>query len=257
MIFVISTRPLVEQTADDRQILNVDRPHDFALVHGVDVVDLHADVADGVLAREGMRLGALERSHLPLGLGAHRKMHLARSEFAHYVDTGLEVLLLGAQDVVVVRSQRRGIEGGDEDRFRRVVRVGDNAVGSLHDHGPETRLEQQLDNLLAGSLLQIGLRELLVALYGGGRHGHGENLALLAAVDGRNRTADGRREEDALAVLVEEQRRTGFHLIAHLNQQLGSHALEIKRREGILRSQRRVGQRLLSLSPEIDVETLA
>lgn len=78
------------------QILNVDRPHDFALVHGVDVVDLHADVADGVLAREGMRLGALERSHLPLGLGAHRKMHLARSEFAHYVDTGLEVLLLGA-----------------------------------------------------------------------------------------------------------------------------------------------------------------
>ena len=247
----------VEQAADDGQILDIDRPHDVALVHGVDVVDLDADVARGMLAREGVQLGTLEHGHLPLGLGTHRKVHFARREAAHHLDAGLEVLLLVAEHEVVIRGQRRGVEGGNENGLRRVVRVGDDAVGPLHDHRPEAGTEQQFDNLLAGRFLEVGLGELLVALRGIRRYGYGEHLALLPAVDGSNRPADRRREEDTLAVLVEEQRRTGFHLIAYLNQQLGSHAFEIERREGILRSLRRVGQRLLSLSPEIDVETLA
>ncbi len=228
---------------------DVDRPHHLALVHGVDVVDLHADVADGMLAGEGVHLGTSERRHLPFGLGAHREVHLAGREFTHHVDTRLKVLLLGFQDVVVVRGQRRRVERGDEDRFRRVVGIGDDAVGPLHDHRPEARPKQQFDDLLARSRFQIGLCELLVLLRGVGGYRHAENLALLTAIDGGHRAADGRREEDALVGLVEEQRRTGFHLIALLNQQLGSHALEIEGREGILRSQRRFRERLLGVCP--------
>lgn len=219
---------LVDQAADDGYILDVHRPDDVALVHGVDVVDLHADVAHGVLAREGMRLDALQRSHGAFGSGAHREVHLARREPAQQVDTRLQVLLLGLQHEVVVRGQRRGVERRDEDRLRRVVGRGDDAVGALNNHRPETRMQQQLDDLLARRLLKIGLRELLVALHGVGRDRHGENPAFLAAVYGRHLAADGRREENALVVLVEEQRRTGLHLITHLNQQLGSHALEIE-----------------------------
>ena len=243
----------VEQAADDGQILDVDRPHHFALVHRVHVVDLHADVADGVFARKGVEFGALERGHLPFGLGAHREMHLARSEFAHHVDTRLEVLLLGFQHEIVIRGQRRGVEGGDEDRFRRVAGVGDDAVRALHDHRPKARPEQQGDDLLARSRPEVGLLKLLVLLGGVGSHRHGEDLALLSAVDGGHRTADGRREEHAFVVLVEEQRRAGFHPIALLNQQLGSHALEIEGREGILRSLRRVRERLLGFAHQIDV----
>ena len=174
-------------------------------------------------------------------------MHLARSEFAHHVDTRLEVLLLGFQHEIVIRGQRRGVEGGDEDRFRRVAGVGDDAVRALHDHRPKARPEQQGDDLLARSRPEVGLLKLLVLLGGVGSHRHGEDLALLSAVDGSHRTADGRREEHAFVVLVEEQRRAGFHPIALLNQQLGSHALEIEGREGILRSLRRVRERLLGL----------
>jgi len=236
----------VEQAADDGQILDVDRPHHFALVHRVHVVDLHADVADGVFARKGVEFGALERGHLPFGLGAHREMHLARSEFAHHVDTRLEVLLFGFQHEIVIRGQRRGVEGGDEDRFRRVAGVGDDAVRALHDHRPKARPEQQGDDLLARSRPEVGLLKLLVLLGGVGSHRHGEDLALLSAVDGG-------REEHAFVVLVEEQRRAGFHPIALLNQQLGSHALEIEGREGILRSLRRVRERLLGFAHQIDV----
>lgn len=244
---------LVHQTADDGQILDIDRPDDVALVDRIDVVDLHADVAHGVLAGERVQLDALQLGHAALGLGAHREVHLARREPAHQLDAGLQVPLLVAEDEVVVRSERRGVEGGDEDGLRRVVRVGDDAVGSLHDHRPEARTQQQFDDLLARSLLQVGLLELLVALNGVGGHRHGEHLALLSAVDGGHLAADGRREEDALVVLVEEQRRSGLHLISHLNQQLGRHTLEIEGREGILRRQRRFGQRLLGLARQIDV----
>ena len=217
------------------------------------MVDLHADVAHGMFAREGVQLDALERRHPSLGLGAHRQVHLARREAAHHLDAGLEVLLLVAEHEVVIRGQRRGGEAGDEDRLRRVVRVGDDAVGSLHDHRPEARTQQQFDDLFARSGAEVDLAELLVALPAVGGHRHREHLALLAAIDRRHRAADGRREEDPLVVLVEEQRRTGLHLIAHLNQQLGCHALEIEGREGVLRSLRRIGEQLPGFTRQIDV----
>ena len=169
MIFVMIDTAFVEQAADDGQVLMLTVHTTSPLFTGVHMVDLHADIADGVFARKGVEFGALERGHLPFGLGAHREVHLARSEPAHHVDTRLEVLLFGFQHEIVVRGQRRGVEGGDEDRFRRVAGVGDDAVRALHDHRPETRPEQQGDDLLARSRPEVGLLKLLVLLGGVGR----------------------------------------------------------------------------------------
>ena len=72
----------------------------------------------------------LEHGHLPLGLGTHREVHFARREAAHHLDAGLEILLLVAEHEVVIRGQRRGVEGGNENGLRRVVRVGDDAIGA-------------------------------------------------------------------------------------------------------------------------------
>ncbi len=161
------------------------------------------------------------------------------------------------QREVVVGGQGCRVERRDEHGFRRVVGVGDHAVGALHDHRPQSRAEQQLHDLLARRAAHVELRELLVLSVGIGRHGHGEHLALLAAIDGRHRTPDGRSKQDALVALAEEQRRTRLHPVAGLHQQFGSHTLEIEGRHSVLGGRRRFGQLLGGAAPEIDVETLA
>ncbi len=244
-----------EQTADGRNVLNGYRPHLVALGDGIDAVDLHTHVAHGVLALESVHLDALHRRHLALGLGAHRKVHLAVGELAQHFETLLQVGLLAFQREVHVGGQGGRIERRHENRLGSVVGIGDDAVRTLLNHRPQTRFEQHLDNLRTIRLAQIELRELLVLLLGVGSHRDVENLALLTAIHGRHGTADRRSEKHAAVVLIEEQRRTDLYLVARLHQQLGSHALEIQRRNGVLARRRHFDQRLGSLSLKIDVET--
>ncbi len=245
------------QSANNSQILHIDRPYDLTFIDRVDVVDLHTDIASRMFAGKRMQFDTFEFGHTPLCTGAHRKVHLATGKFSQNLDTGLQVLLLIAQHEVVIGSQWGRIERRHEDGFRRIGRIGDDAVGTLHKHRPQTGVQQQLDQFVAQNRRQVGLGELLKTRLGIGRNGHGKHLALFAAVDGSHRTADRRSEKDALVVLVEEQRRTGFHTIALLHQKFGSNALEIERRKSILRSDRSIGRRCTGLALQIDVETLA
>ena len=248
---------VVEQAADDGEVLHVYRPDDLALIDGVDVVDLHAHVARGVLAREFVDFSPLKRRHLALAAGPHREVHLARGEATHDVDTGLEVFPFAPQHEVVIGGQGRGIERRNEYGLRNVVRVGNDAIGTLHDHGPQARTQQLPDDLLPCGGFQIDRRELLVSLGRIGLDGHVEHFAFLSAIDRRHRAADRRGKEHPLVVLIEEQRRACLHPVTDLNQQLGRHALEVERRDGVLPSHRQIDELLGSLSQKIDVETLA
>ena len=210
-----------------------------------------------MLARKAVQFGACQRRHVALGLGAHRQMHLARRELAQHLDSGLQVVFLLAKHEVVVRGQRRRIERRNKDCPGRVRRVGDDAVGALHDHRPQAAAQQQFHNFLARGRTEVRTSELFRPTFAVGGHRHGEHLAFFAAVDGRHTAAHRRGEKYALVVLVEEQRRTRLHLIARLDQQLGGHALEIEGRNRILRSPRRIGHGRLRFPLQIDVETLA
>jgi hypothetical protein len=92
-------------------------------------------------------------------------------------------------------------------------------------------------------------------LFGIGLDGHGEHLALLAAIDRLDRSAHGRGEQHALVVLVEEQRSTRLHLISYFHQQLRSYTFKIERRNGIRVGQRGVDHHGGRLTFEFDVET--
>ena len=82
-----------------------------------------------------------------------------------------------------------------------------------------------------------------------------KKLALLAAVDGRNHTADGRGEEDAGVVLIKEQRATSLYLVTNLNQQLGCNVLVIKWANSVRLRHWSILQASLGLTYELDVET--
>ena len=57
-------------------------------------------------------------------------------------------------------------------------------------------------------------------------------------------------------ILIEEQRSTGLNRIANLNQHLRGYALKIRRRNGILRSQRTFRRLALCLTAEFDIQPL-
>ena len=104
-----------------------------------------------------------------------------------------------------------------------------DAVRALDHHRPQAGFQQKIDDLVAGSLLKIGHRKLLVELFGIGLDGDGENSAFLAAIDRLHRAAHGGGKEHAFVVLVEEQRTAGFHPIPDIDQQLRSYTFKIER----------------------------
>ena len=139
-----------EETADRGQILHVDRPDHLALVHGIDVVDLHADVARGMFAGKSVQLDAFERSGFAFGTRTERNVHFACREFLQYLHAPLQGGLFAREREVVVRRQRRRVECRNENRFGRIVGIGDNTVGALNNHRPQAGLQQKSDDLVAG-----------------------------------------------------------------------------------------------------------
>ncbi len=219
------------------------------------MVDLHAYVTRGVLALESVVLDALDTGDETLPAGQSRKVYLAVGQTRQHVEAALQLLLATGQHEIVLGSQRSRIECRDENRLGFLLRIGDKTERTLHQTGPDTRREHRLDDLLARGRTKVCRLELLVLLYGVGIDHDIEQLALLAAIDGRNGAADGRSEQHARIVLIEEQRVAGLDPVADLHQQLRSNVLVIERAYGIRRSQRPFGHGALGASHKINVET--
>ena len=171
-------------------------------------------------------------------------------------NTVLKVSLVVSQYHIAIGCQRSRIETRYEDRLGLIVGVGDNAVRTLDDQRPQACFEQQFGRILLRGLLDCGDVELLEALGCVGLNGYVENLALLTAINGGNRTAYGRGEQNAAVILREEERVACLNLLADLNQKLGNNTFKIQRRNCVRIRHRESGYFRFSFTQKVDVETL-
>ena len=219
------------------------------------MVNLYAHITYGVLTRECVILHTLNLGHVALCALTSREVHLAIGEASQHCHTCLNCSLLLLEDEVVVGSQRCRVECRHEDSLGLCLWVSDNAIRTLHNASPKTRLKQHLNNFRTLCLGDVSQLKRLSHLLLVGLYGNIKKLALLATVDGRNHTANGRGEQDTGIVLIKEQSLTCLNLVANLNQQLGRYALVIQWAHSIRLSHRSYLQDCLCLTLQIDVET--
>ena len=132
----------LHQAAQEDDFLCPHRPYHFALVDGIDVIDLHTDVA--------CRGGSVEDVHFAvLSLGQSLSCLLcahAEIDFCHLCQSGktcLELSLLALEDVLEVLGEGHAVEGAHEDSFGLVFRICHNVVGTLAQESEQTALEHE------------------------------------------------------------------------------------------------------------------
>ena len=154
------------------------------------------------------------------GTGAHREVHLCLGQALHCGCDPFAGRPRGPASEVVVGGQGCRVERRDEHGFRRVVGVGDHAVGALPiiGHSPERAAAH---DLLARRAAHVELRESSYCRSASGVTVTGESTCASPRLTAATVPPDGRSKQDALVALAEEQRRTRLHPVAGLHQQFG------------------------------------
>ena len=109
----------IEESAEEYHRRRVYGPYHFALVHGVDVVDLHSHVACRALALEGHHLHIGSADVLLVADTEIGLRHLAERR-----ESCLEIFLLSLKFEFEIACQRHIPESGNENSFRLCLRIG-------------------------------------------------------------------------------------------------------------------------------------
>ena len=222
-----------EQTAEEEYFFGTEGPNDFALVYGVDVVDLYADEAGGIRTFEETYLCILDRKQGSVDLfGRNAYVHLG--DAGKPLDAETEIVLLTLHYDVEVGSERHLAECADEDGLGSHLGRGNHVVGALAEECEDTSFEQELLGVFGADAFSVGHLEALLHLSAVGLDVDGEELATLSALNGGDGTAHRRYELDGFSRFVNEKRCTCQHLLTFLDLDFGHDAAEIVGHEGIL-----------------------
>ena len=247
---------LVEQPTEENHRRRLDHPHDFALVHGVEMVHLNAHVACRTRTVENRNfhvlriqqcVGGLLRTHAEIGF-----RHLRQRR-----QTRLPVVFLTCQFKLEVAGQRLVAQSRDENRLRRVGRVRHHRVGQLVDVTEQSGLQQHILHVLARQRVHILLAELRKILLLVGLHLHAKHLATLAALHRRHHTAHRRSKLHLRAVLIDEQRLSSLDAVVLAHHHLRRDAREVIRHERKLRTLPDAQLPLLGLASQLNVQAFA
>ena len=192
------------------------------------MIDLHAYVAGGMRPVEYMELHSAESVERSAGmcLGIQTEMYLG-SNLGQYTDSCLYILHLILQDVVIVRSQRSGVESGDVECLGAYFRIGDDTVGTLLDAGPQSALEEGADHLLRSDGLGLGKIKPGVLRFRISLDSDLEKLSLLTSDNSADSSAHRRGESDFRSLLIEEKDGSGLYGVTFLYCELWNKASEI------------------------------
>ena len=152
----------LHQAAKHDNLLSTQCPYNLALVDGVDVVDLHANVAGRSRTFEHIDF-AISSTQESLGalLLADTKTH--GGNLGQGGQTCLELCLLALEDILEVLSQGHAVESTHVDCLGSLVGISHSVVGTLTDHTEDTALHKQSLYIAVG-LEGLALK-LHVALY--------------------------------------------------------------------------------------------
>ena len=248
--------PREQQPAEENHCRGLNNPHHFALIHGVEVVHLHAYVAcrTGTVEdvhfhvfRVQQRTGRLLRAHAEIGF-----RHLRQS-----CQTRLPGRFVVLQFKLEVAGQRLVAQGRHENCFRLVGRIGHHGVGQLVDVAEKPRFQQRGFHVFALERSHVFLAELSKFLLAVGLHFHAEHFSPLAANHRCHLATHGRGEAHFGAILVDEKCIAGLDFIAFAHDQLRRNAREIVGNEGIFLAPADTGFPLRSLARKLNVQAFA
>ena len=247
----------IEQTANEEHHRGVaDGPYHLALVHRVNVVNLHTDVAGRTGTVEHGQLYDVFNLHLlqtgvEIRLYANAQMRLCH--FRQCLQTCHEVLFLTLHLVAEVTCQRFVSQSRDEDGLGHCLRTGRDGVRQLVDIAKDARIEQCLNHIITTHLCHVTLTIVYVALLLVGFHLYAEHLPALTTLDGSH-TATHRRGKLHLRIsLVDKQRLSGFDMVTLMDNDLRRNTLEIVGHQRIASIGLQLELRFLSLALESDV----
>ena len=239
----------LQETTQEDNFLGSECPNHFALVDGVDVIDLNAHIT--------CRSGTVEDVHLAvLSLGqslsgllcTHAKINLC--ELCQSGKTSLELSLLTLEDVLEVLTQRHAVERAHKDSLRSVLGICHHIVGTLTQEGKQTALQHEgLDVALC---VELACFLLLVSL-----HTDAQQFATVAAFHHADCSADRAHELHFGMQLVNEQGIPSLHGITLLDHHFGFHTIEVIGNECILARTTYGRGFLRGFAFEIDVEAFA
>ena len=147
-----------------------------------------------------------------------------------------ETFTFRANDDRGIRGERVGVDRGDEDRGGFRVNGGDFAVRTGAERGPETALNQFVNDVLTGDGGEFGrvvFRESKFFFFAVNFNDDRHEGAPLSAIDGFDRTSGRRGEKHTGIFHVGEKRLANFDLIANLNRHGGaqSHVIRSNQRD--------------------------
>ena len=243
-----------EELAKHNHVLSTHGPYGFALVHGVDMIDLHAHVAGGVRAGKDADLCMRDGQQFRVDL-LRVDAHVNRRDAREGGDARLEVAFPTLCHKREVGCKRHGAECRHENRLGLLLGVGNHVVGTLAQEGGHACFEHQGVHFFAGGLLGVGRVKRLVVLLAVALDADAQELAAFAALDGFHRAADGADYCNFLGGLVHKKRVAGFYAAALFHRELGHDSVEIGRLHGIRFCQRTHCELLLGRAFEHDVKT--
>ena len=243
-----------EEFAKHNHVLSTHGPNGFALVHRVDVVDLHAHVAGGVGAGEDADFCVRDGQQFGVDL-LRVDAHVNGRDAREGGDARLEVAFPTLCHKREVGGKGHRAECRHEDRLGLLLGVGNHVVGTLAQEGCHACFKHQGVHFFAGSLFGVGRIERLVVLLAVAFDADAQELAAFAALDGFHRAADGADYCNFLGGLVHKKRVTGFYAAALFDRELGHDSVKIGRLHGIRFCQRTRCELLLGRAFEHDVKT--
>ena len=170
----------VEQTTEEDNGCGVYSPNHLALVHGSDVVHLHAYVACRASTVEHCHLYVLSPcessacllcADAEIGLG-----YLCESR-----QTGLEIALVALEFVLEVAGKRHIAQCAHEDGARLLVGSGRHSVRKLVDVAEQAGLKQSLHYGVAVERSHLFLTEVYILLLFVSVYNHAQYLAAVAS----------------------------------------------------------------------------
>ena len=245
--------------AEPREVLHAQRVGDLARLQRPDPRDVRADETRRVRALEVVHLDALQVAQVALVVAgrAQGEVDPVLGQLLQQLDAGLQVRLATLHRERRVAGQRRAVHAVHEDRRRLLLGAHDLADRSLPQQRPQAGV---LDRLHDRGAVALGLRqfgELFLATLRRGVPDHdAQQEPPFAELDLRDLAGRWRAPDEIAVELVEEQRLTGLHQVAFLDQRLRLDADELGGLDG---DGRRFGSGLqLRLGPpgEREVEAL-
>ena len=210
---------LLEEPADKRKVLDVEREDRLTFRQRREVVQLHTDIAGRVRTKHLIQGAILQLSKLR-SFGAALDTDEDRCQLAESRNGCLQSGQLTLQHELVVRGTRRTVKTRNKNSAWLLVRHRDAIVRTLLHQCPEAALQQQLLHVTCGV-------KFLVRNHGICRDVNGEDLTTVSTYDLFDFAAHRRGKEQALKRLVVKQRATRFHAIADFDIQLGCDAGEL------------------------------